>query len=64
VKQGGKWLPWALIDVGSVPNPHLLFALADEARRMHSPSESEPQEEGSISPQRHEGNTKGHKETG
>ena len=30
VKQVGKWLPWALLDVGSVPNPHLLFALIEE----------------------------------
>jgi hypothetical protein len=33
IKQGGKWLPWALIDIQSVPNPHVLFALATEARR-------------------------------
>src|SRR6266545_718972 len=33
LKQVGKWLPWALVGIGSVPNPHLLFALADEARR-------------------------------
>jgi len=33
IKQGGKWLPWVLIDVNSIPNPHLLFALASEARR-------------------------------
>ncbi len=32
VKRAGKWLPWALVEVGSVPNPHLLFALADDAR--------------------------------
>ena len=40
VKQTGKWLPWALVDVGGIPNPHLLFALADEAR--HHPPRSEP----------------------
>lgn len=34
VKQGGKWLPWVLVDVKEVPNPHLLFALAAEARRL------------------------------
>jgi len=28
VKRTSKWLPWALVDVGSVPNPHVLFALA------------------------------------
>ena len=36
VKQAGKWLPWALVDVGGVPNPHLLFALADEVRRARA----------------------------
>jgi hypothetical protein len=44
VKQAGKWLPWALVDLGSVPNPHLLFALADEARRPYSPPPREPRE--------------------
>ena len=37
VKQAGKWLPWALVDVGGVPNPHLLLALADEGRRTAAP---------------------------
>ena len=37
IRQTGKWLPWALLDMGSVPNPHILFALADEARRPYSP---------------------------
>ncbi len=41
LKQTGKWLPWALVDVGNVPNPHVLFALADEALRRHPPR-SEP----------------------
>ncbi len=40
LKQTGKWLPWALVDVISVPNPHLLFALAEEAHRVYSPSRS------------------------
>jgi hypothetical protein len=40
LKQTGKWLPWALIDLAGVPNPHLLFALAEEARRTsHPPKE-------------------------
>ena len=30
VKQGGKWLPWVLLDVSAVLNPHLLFALVGE----------------------------------
>jgi hypothetical protein len=33
IKQGGKWLPWALLDVNTIPNPHILFALATEAQR-------------------------------
>jgi hypothetical protein len=33
VKQAGKWLPWALIDMHGIPNPHILFALAAEAQR-------------------------------
>jgi hypothetical protein len=43
VKQVGKWLPWTLLDMGSVPNPHLLFALVDEARRAYFPPLSQPQ---------------------
>ncbi len=43
VKQSGKWLPWALIDAGSVPNLHLLFALVEEVHRTLLP-ELEPQE--------------------
>lgn len=33
IKQGGKWLPWALVDVNTIPNPHVLFVLIAEARR-------------------------------
>jgi hypothetical protein len=33
IKQGGKWLPWVVLDVHAIPNPHLLFALASEAPR-------------------------------
>jgi hypothetical protein len=35
VKQGGKWLPWVILDVHEIPNPHLLFALAAEVHRGH-----------------------------
>lgn len=42
IKQTGKWLPWALVDVSSVPNPHLLFALAEEARRLTRLAKNEP----------------------
>ena len=41
IKQTGKWLPWALVSVGEVPNPHLLFALADDARRHQDRSSFE-----------------------
>jgi len=34
VKQAGKWLPWAMVDVKAIPNPHVLFALIAEARRL------------------------------
>lgn len=44
LRQNGKWLPWALVDVASVPNPHLLFALADEVRRHGPPPKREPKE--------------------
>jgi hypothetical protein len=42
LKQTGKWLPWALVDMGGVTNPHLLFALADEVRRLGPPARNEP----------------------
>ena len=38
VKQVGKWLPWLLKDVSGLPNPHVLFALIEEARRLHAPA--------------------------
>ncbi|MCI0700847.1 MAG: hypothetical protein L0241_07175 [Planctomycetia bacterium] len=41
IKQFGKWLPWALIDVYAVPNPHLLFALVEEAQLL-LPSKKQP----------------------
>ena len=44
IKQTGKWLPWALVDMAGVPNPHVLFALTEEARRMNFPPLPEPQE--------------------
>jgi hypothetical protein len=46
LKQGGKWLPWALVDLGSVPNPHLLFALVDEVQRLGAPPKKEPNPRG------------------
>jgi hypothetical protein len=42
VKQTGKWLPWTLVDMGGVPNPHVFFALVDEARRPYRSSPREP----------------------
>jgi hypothetical protein len=46
VKQGGKWLPWALVDVHGIPNPHVLLALAAEAQRAAAPSVVEPKPQG------------------
>jgi hypothetical protein len=43
VKQAGKWLPWALVDVYAVPNPHVLFALLAEGRKRYAPPEEQPQ---------------------
>lgn len=43
IKQSGKWLPWALVDVSGVPNPHVLFALVEEARRVYRSATNEPQ---------------------
>jgi hypothetical protein len=62
VKQKGKWLPWALVDIVTIPNPHLLFALAEEARRFHALPRNEPKEKEKSSPQRHKDRTEGHKE--
>lgn len=43
IKQGGKWLPWILLDVKSIPNPHVLFALVAEAQRLRAASpQSQP----------------------
>jgi hypothetical protein len=42
VKQAGKWLPWALRDVKTVPNLHVLFALVEEARRLRPTSQGQP----------------------
>jgi hypothetical protein len=54
IKQSGKWLPWALLDIGTVPNPHLLFALADVARRLHAPSAGQPKEAAAEQPRAEE----------
>jgi hypothetical protein len=43
IKKVGGWLPWAILDVSKVPNPHVLFALVGEARRFsRSPAPSQP----------------------
>ena len=34
IKKTGRWLPWAVVDAGKIPNPHVLFALVGEARRF------------------------------
>lgn len=51
LKQAGKWLPWALVDVTGVPNPHVLFAVADEARRAHR---LPPREPNPVRPRQHD----------
>ncbi|MBX9627741.1 MAG: hypothetical protein K2X82_28335 [Gemmataceae bacterium] len=39
VKQAGKWLGWATLkDVSDLPNPHVLFALVEEARKRAAPA--------------------------
>lgn len=39
VKQTGKWLGWATVkDVSTVPNPHVFFALVEEARKPTAPA--------------------------
>lgn len=53
VKQVGKWLPWALLkDMNDVPNPHVLFALIVEARRLSAASSltSPPRQDAEGSP--------------
>jgi hypothetical protein len=45
IRQVGKWRPWYLKDAAAVPNPHVLFALVEEARRRfasHAPPPSQP----------------------
>ncbi len=42
IKQAGKWLPWSLVGMSSIPNPHLLFAALDEAHRAYARPRREP----------------------
>jgi hypothetical protein len=53
LKQSGKWLPWVLVDMGSVSNPHLLFALVDQVQRHGPPPRNEPNPRG-VGQQREE----------
>lgn len=32
--KAGRWFPWLVVDISQVPNPHVLFALVGEARRL------------------------------
>lgn len=46
VKRKGKWLPWVSKELDEVPNPHVLLALIEEARRTARPARaprSEPE---------------------
>jgi hypothetical protein len=38
VKRKGKWLPWVSKELDDVPNPHVLLALIEEARRTARPA--------------------------
>lgn len=43
VKKVGRWLPWLILDVSKVPNPHVLFPLVEEARRLRvAPAPTSP----------------------
>jgi hypothetical protein len=46
IKQEGKWLPWALIDIHGIPNPHVLFAIAAEAQRSITAPVLQPKADG------------------
>jgi hypothetical protein len=34
IKVVGKWLPWVLLDLQTLPNPHVLLALLSEGRKL------------------------------
>lgn len=40
IKKVGKWIPWLILDVGKVPNPHVLFPLVEEVRRLRAAAAS------------------------
>jgi hypothetical protein len=43
VKKLGGWLPWAVLDVSKIGNPHILFTLVGEARRYRAPAVPQPE---------------------
>jgi hypothetical protein len=44
VKQVGRWVPWLMLDIRHVPNPHVLFPLVAEARRLAPAPARQPDE--------------------
>lgn len=44
VKRSGKWLAWAAVELAGIPNPHVLLALIEEAKRAHGKPEVEEAE--------------------
>jgi hypothetical protein len=49
IKKEGGWIPWAIMDVSRVPNPHVLFAIAAEARRWFKTSKKKQRDAGAAS---------------
>jgi hypothetical protein len=46
VKKTNGWMPWAVLDVSKVPNPHVLFALVQVAKdASRAPAAPEPRSE-------------------
>lgn len=44
IKKTSGWLPWLMLDVSKVPNPHVLFALIREAKRTFKTEARTPDE--------------------
>lgn len=50
IKRQGGWLPWLTIDLSSVPNPHVLFALFELWRTEPSPEETQDDDQSDGDP--------------
>ncbi len=44
VTRPAGWVPWAVLDLHDVPNPHVMFALVAEARRAGGPEAEDTEE--------------------